>query len=226
MTRPKHPLSLARKKYARHKAQAKFRNIGFNFTFDEWHTWWLSHGVDKNINIKWQGDYRPCMCRKGDLGDYEPNNVYFANHIDNVIDAHNNNRGNARGRRTDKNYRWGADLLTLNELRSKYNIPNGLLTFYRADTYDQKNHKETLKLINRYQNHTPNKIKKIWVTPAGSYEDLGEAAASVGLHKDTFRYWVNKGRYTRIIEQLVPPLKEYIILHSRYPDPYMPEDLV
>ena len=43
-----HPLSLAKKKYSRHKAQSKFRKIDFNFTFDEWYNWWLKHGVDKN----------------------------------------------------------------------------------------------------------------------------------------------------------------------------------
>ncbi len=85
-----HPLAIAKKKYSRHKAQSKFRNIEFKFTFEEWYNWWLSHGIDRNVDVKWTGMDRPCMCRKNDQGSYEPSNVYFGTNLDNTQDMHKN----------------------------------------------------------------------------------------------------------------------------------------
>ena len=79
-----HPLALAKWKFAKHRAQSKYRGIEFNFSFKEWYDWWLSNGIDKNIDIKWVGPERPCMCRKGDDGPYEINNVYFATNSENT----------------------------------------------------------------------------------------------------------------------------------------------
>jgi len=83
-----HPLANAKKKYSRHRAQSKFRNIEFKFTFEEWYDWWLSHGIDRNIDVKWPGKDRPCMCRKNDQGAYEQSNVYFGTHVDNNAEMH------------------------------------------------------------------------------------------------------------------------------------------
>jgi hypothetical protein len=224
MAKTTHPLSLARKKYARHKAQAKFREIDFDFTFDDWHDWWLKHGVDKNINTKWPSNYRPCMCRFKDQGAYTLNNVYFANHVDNVIDAHQNNRGNPRGSRTELNYRWGNKLITLKELMSEHQIPENEKIYYKANTYDAKNQHETNRLIKRYAKLSF-KSKKVWITPAGQFDNVTLAAESVGLLKDTFRYWVERGRYQMEIVQLLPTLREYILENSRYPDAYIPKEL-
>lgn len=89
MAQKTHPLSLAKKKYARHKAQSKFRSIDFNLTFDEWYNWWLQQGVDKNQDtFKLQDPNRLCMCRYNDLGPYQLGNIYCANHVDNVKDAY------------------------------------------------------------------------------------------------------------------------------------------
>lgn len=220
-----HPLSLAKLKYARHKAQAKFRNIDFNFDFDTWYQWWLSNGIDKNIKVKWNGAYRPCMCRIGDTGPYDINNVYLANHIENVSDAIKNKKNNPRGARTDKNYRYGDKLYSLYELKDLNVIDIKDRGYYRVETYDQKNIKETLRLINRYNKYLDHKTKKMWETPAGMFDNIADAVKSVNVSRNIFLYRVDKGIYKKHIIRLVPTLKEYIIQNSRYPDPYMPNDI-
>ena len=82
-----HPLSNAKVKYARHKSLAKFRNINFHFTFNEWYNWWLSNGIDKNTqNFSRHDSSRPCMGRNDDLGPYAPNNVYVVTQKQNAKD--------------------------------------------------------------------------------------------------------------------------------------------
>jgi hypothetical protein len=59
--------------YTRSKSDAKRRGIQFEFTFDEWKTWWLETG-------KWdkRGRKAGCfqMCRTNDVGPYSLTNVY------------------------------------------------------------------------------------------------------------------------------------------------------
>lgn len=86
---------LARKKFSRHRAQAKYRGIEFEFDFETWDAWWSSHGIDKNQQDPRRGGDRPCMCRYGDEGPYHPNNVYLADHSTNTAHSWQNpNRGN------------------------------------------------------------------------------------------------------------------------------------
>ena len=104
-----HPFALAKKRFSRHRSQAKFRNIDFVFSFEEWYEWWLNHGVDKNVEVKWQGDKRLCMCRYGDKGDYKPANVYCGTHSQNASEAQT-------GKRT-KIYRYGEKFFTIDEIQ-------------------------------------------------------------------------------------------------------------
>ncbi len=67
----------ARTYYASQKHCAKVRNIDFNLTFEEWDSWWLSHGVDRNIPRKFNKSTLS-MCRYGDIGPYALNNIYCA----------------------------------------------------------------------------------------------------------------------------------------------------
>jgi hypothetical protein len=73
-----------KQKYQNHKACAKRRNIVFGLTFDEWYDIWLSSG-------KWEergrGANAYCMCRYGDKGPYNKNNVYIATNADNGKEA-------------------------------------------------------------------------------------------------------------------------------------------
>ncbi len=59
--------------YTRSKSDAKRRGIEFEFTFDEWKTWWFDTG-------KWElrGRKAGCfqMCRTNDVGPYSLANVY------------------------------------------------------------------------------------------------------------------------------------------------------
>ena len=88
---------LAKWKYQKHKAQAKYRNIEFKFTFEEWVTWWASHGVNKYDDVKWEPKDRPCMCRFNDVGPYEKDNVYFATHAVNMSHRIGNHPGRPKG---------------------------------------------------------------------------------------------------------------------------------
>lgn len=91
-----HPDSYAKLRYARHKAQAKFRNIEWQFDFVSWYNTWLTAGYDRNIASEAKGNDRMCMCRIGDLGAYHPDNVFIGTLADNNRDAVHN--GRKRGR--------------------------------------------------------------------------------------------------------------------------------
>lgn len=79
--------SVSRKKYSRHKALARFRGIDFDITWEDWHGWWLSNGVDKNQHDPRRGADRLCMARRGDRGGYTLDNVYLATIAQNNSDA-------------------------------------------------------------------------------------------------------------------------------------------
>lgn len=82
----------SRLRFHRQRAQARFRDIDFRFTWAAWHQWWLDHGVDRNVLNPERGRDRLCMCRFGDEGAYESSNVYLATHSENASDAAKNGR--------------------------------------------------------------------------------------------------------------------------------------
>lgn len=95
--RVKSPNSLSRLRFSRHRAQAKYRDIPFEFTWEQWHQWWLDHGYDRNQPNGERGADRMCMCRYGDEGPYSPDNVYCASIAEN--NAHAAAAGKRRGGR-------------------------------------------------------------------------------------------------------------------------------
>lgn len=84
----------ARLRFARHRAQAKYRNIEFDFDFASWYQWWLDNGIDRNQPDPFDPDrtepernkMRLCMCRYNDTGPYTRDNVYLATHVQNTRD--------------------------------------------------------------------------------------------------------------------------------------------
>jgi hypothetical protein len=72
---------------------SKQRNIEFNLTFTEWYNWWLSNGIDKNI----ESNHSMCMCRKGDVGPYSLDNIYFATRATNTSHARQNKPRSQKG---------------------------------------------------------------------------------------------------------------------------------
>ena len=74
-------------RFYRHRAQAKYRNIDFEFTWEQWHAWWLDHGIDRNKPDPRRGADRQCMARCGDTGPYSPDNVYLTTVAQNNKDA-------------------------------------------------------------------------------------------------------------------------------------------
>ena len=90
-------MKAARIRFNSHKQTAKQRCIDFNFTFDEWYSWWQSHGVDKNYPTLALGGNQPCMCRYGDTGPYDLSNVYIDTNSNNVRVA---SIGHTRSRKT------------------------------------------------------------------------------------------------------------------------------
>jgi hypothetical protein len=221
---PRVPLSLARKKFSRHRSQAKFRGIGFHFTFEEWYQWWLDNGVDKNLDIQYTDDQqRLCMCRKGDNGDYHPDNVYLASAPENSRHGHYNGKANyiVKPRKT---FRYGDKLYSNREMTIDLKIDPKDLRLYRADDYDENNLKETMRLINRWIK-MENKYQKYWITPKGKFSSKDLAAEAMGISKDLLGYRVKTGKYQVVKELVVPSLVDYIKTHSRYPNPVLPPDL-
>ena len=74
-------------RFYRHRAQAKYRKIEFEFTWEEWHAWWLDHGIDRNEPDPRRGADRLCMARCGDTGPYRADNVYLTTVAQNNTDA-------------------------------------------------------------------------------------------------------------------------------------------
>jgi len=97
------PNAVSRLKYHRHKAQAKYRNIDFDFTWEDWHRWWLSHGINKNDHDPRRGADRLCMARHGDEGGYNPHNVYLCTVAQNNSDAVANGRNRGGRPKGSKN---------------------------------------------------------------------------------------------------------------------------
>ena len=67
--------------YADQRHKAEVRGIDWQFTYDEWVTWW---GDD--YQYRGRGKDKLQMCRKNDSGPYHPNNVYKATLTQNVKD--------------------------------------------------------------------------------------------------------------------------------------------
>jgi hypothetical protein len=155
------PDALAKWKYDKHKAQSKFRGIDFLMTYDEWYNWWLSNGVDKKLDIKWTGKNRPCMCRFGDTGPYALGNVFFGLNPDNAKDRHKNYVGVdlTFKSREKKNYKWGDEIISCNDLINVHKIPYEKRYYYRATTYDKFNKEVSARLTRRW-NKLSNRARK------------------------------------------------------------------
>lgn len=93
----------AKIRYGIHKNAAKRRGIEFLLTFDQWNTWWLANGIDKNYPTQ-KGPSIPCMCRYNDQGPYSLDNIYIDSLSNNIkyyykTSRHlNNNYRNGRQR--------------------------------------------------------------------------------------------------------------------------------
>ena len=142
--RSKHPLSMAKWKYSLHRGRAKFRNIDFDFTFEDWYNWWLLHGVDKNIDQKWDPKKRPCMCRIKDIGPYSLTNVYFGTVVDNNKDSFKNNV-----RKRKPKCKFGNTMVTPTYLK-EIKIPEWRISQFFPENYDKYNKLLSDQLTERY----------------------------------------------------------------------------
>jgi hypothetical protein len=80
---------IARKRYRDQKNNSIKRNIEFSLTFEEWDSWWLSHGVDKNLKTGNRAvGSSLCMCRNLDQGPYCLGNIYCDTLSNNTSFAH------------------------------------------------------------------------------------------------------------------------------------------
>ena len=212
-----HPLSLAKKKYSRHRAQARFRNIDFNFSFEDWYEWWLQHGVDKNVHTRWRGPDRLCMCRYGDVGAYEWNNVYCATHIKNVHDRHATNKPY----NYDPVYRLGDQLVTHREVKQYLEL-RGMSSSYQKDLHKDRYLSSAAVFIKRYVKRF-HKVygeakRRRWFTGKDAcYSTRLAAARSWGIEPDKYVRLERRGveGYTT---HTIGNLERYLITHCPHPD--------
>lgn len=214
------PESLARWKYQKHRALAKYRNIDFNFTYEQWFDWWMSHGVDKRLDIKWPGKDRPCMARYGDQGPYDINNVYFARNSDNARDSHTNGRAKYRVNHSIHPHRWGSKIITRQELIFDYGVKPELTKYFQAHVYDHFRQMEYkhLHLVYLKQYGTLRQRQR-YVTPRGEFDNKKAAAQAMGVGIDRFNADLKKGIYTNY--KFGPDYNEWILSHTKYPDPVL-----
>ena len=85
----KNETRIAKKKYWAHYSNAKFRNISFELTYDQWITIWLNSGHWHERGNK-RNQY--CMSRYRDRGPYSVTNVFIQLATENVKQG-NDTRG-------------------------------------------------------------------------------------------------------------------------------------
>lgn len=212
--RKPHPFALAKKRFSRHRSQAKFRNIDFDFSFEEWYEWWLNHGVDKNVEVKWQGDKRLCMCRYGDKGGYEPSNVYCGTHAENASEAH-------LGRRK-KSYRYGEKLFNIDEIQIFLDDINCGLNkkYFLCHRYNQRIRELAERFSKRfdltYATHRPKK-REWYEGKDACYYTMGEAAKSYGISTDIY-FRKKRKNLPGYQTHLIGNRRKYILQRIPHPD--------
>jgi hypothetical protein len=211
MSSGKHPLNLAKWKFARHRAQSKFRGIGFYFSFEDWYAWWLSHGVDKNVNTNWTGPGRPCMCRTGDTGPYELNNVYFGTNSDNARDRHKNGKVPYF---QELKYRWGNQLVSSTFLKQQ---KANRLERFTIEAYDQNNRKHSETLYKRY--YKSNTIN-YWIYNGQRYQTRAQVTQAVPCTRDQIDRLIRNGTVVKCRGRWDISLEDYVKQNSCFPDPY------
>lgn len=75
---------IAKSKYNWQKNSAQKRGISWELSFEQWYNWWLSNGVDKNIDTSLMTSAKLCMCRQNDSGPYSLSNIYCDTNSNNV----------------------------------------------------------------------------------------------------------------------------------------------
>jgi len=220
--RKTHPLALAKKKYARHKAQAKYRNIEFKFSFDEWYQWWLNNGVDKNTDTFNKADTgRLCMCRHGDVGAYEPTNVYCDTMVKNAQHLHENKPSQKLI------YRYAADLVTLTELCDRLGYTPARREHWHHTTYDYYRNTEARQLTNRFrQTYGTLRTRTEYHSPRDRtwYPTVKAACAASKMDPGTYKKRLRL-EYEGYESRVTRTLEDYIRANTRYPDPIIPKDI-
>jgi hypothetical protein len=226
MTRKKHPLALAKLKYARHKAQSKFRNIPFLLTFDEWNNWWLSNGVDKNTVAHYSNDKeRFCMCRYGDIGAYELSNIYFADATENVSHRNNNKSLPKKAPVLLKIYQWNGEAVDRRQLINIHGVESDQCYRYHQNKYDIMNKEMSLRLAKRHARDVK-VLVKWWTAGDQKFRTSKQASAYLNIPESRYKILVKKGQYAKIWAPIVSlDVVEHIRQYSIYPDPYIPENL-
>lgn len=70
--------------FVHQRSNARTRGIGFKLVFDEWKQIWIGSG---RWDQRGRGADKYCMCRIGDLGDYEVGNVFIGLGRENTRDG-------------------------------------------------------------------------------------------------------------------------------------------
>lgn len=69
------------KMYKAQKSNAKTRGVSFLLTFEQWLSIWTESG---KLDQRGRGADKFCMCRNGDVGSYEVDNVFIGTGRENV----------------------------------------------------------------------------------------------------------------------------------------------
>ena len=75
------------KAYIRHRLNARYRNIPFEFSFEAWVSWWEAQLVPHWFKRRGNKQLHYVMARNGDVGSYHPSNVKCITTIQNLRDG-------------------------------------------------------------------------------------------------------------------------------------------
>ena len=222
--RKPHPLALAKLKYHRHRAQAKYRNIGFNISFEEWYEWWLQNGVDKNTEtFTLQDPDRLCMCRFGDVGAYELGNVYCETHSTNAADAHKFPKRKQRNMR--KSYQWKSRMVNILELKELApTLTYNQISKFKPDVYDYWRRSESCRLTNQFRSKYGTLRKRTEYHWEGEwYPTLKAVGLASSRDPMCYKKYLMRGT-PGFAKRITRKLEDYIVKHSIFPDPIIPVD--
>jgi hypothetical protein len=162
-------------RYRVQKSKAKNRGIDFRLTFDEWYHWWLSCGVDKNLDVTPNDASGLCMCRTGDTGAYELGNIYCATRAQNSQHARQHDPRTGRTPGFARHVRTPDGVFESANSAGEYYGVTGEAINWRIQHWDG------------WENITQFQNGRRVQTPAGVFSSTQEAAKAMRLHCTTIR---------------------------------------
>lgn len=154
-------------KFKAHQKNAERRKIPFLLTYEEWLKIWVDSG---KLEQRGRGADKYCMCRIGDVGSYEVNNVFIGTGKENV------RAGNLGKKCTE-------------DVRQKISVANKGKPHPWVAGIKNPMHRQDVKVKMSLAIGGANHYKAIGVTtPNGYFDTAKQASEALGIKKSTIEW--------------------------------------